>query len=178
MSSSTYVGSEHAHARGVDVLDGLVDDAVQAHVDLLLLGERLGLRRGPHVEADDDRVARVGEHDVALGDGAHARVDDVDVDLGLVHLGERVLEGLDRAVDVGLDDEVEVLELALRDASEQVVERDVRLLLLLEDPLLQRALLGEVASIALVDEDAEVVTGRRHARQAEDLDRVRRAALP
>ena len=61
-------------------------------------------------------------------DRADRRVDDVDVDLGLVHLVERVLERLDRALDVGLDDEVEVLERAFADAGEQVVEGDVRLL--------------------------------------------------
>ena len=39
------VGREHAHAGGVDLLDRLVDDAVQADVDVLLLGKRLGLGR-------------------------------------------------------------------------------------------------------------------------------------
>ena len=87
----------------------------------------LALGVGTHVEADDDRVGRVGQHDVGLGDTADRRVDDVDADLGLVHLVERVLERLDRALHVGLDDEVEVLELALGDTLEQVVERDVLL---------------------------------------------------
>ena len=32
------LGREQTHAGGIDVLDGLVDDAVQADVDLLLLG--------------------------------------------------------------------------------------------------------------------------------------------
>ena len=105
-------------------------------------------------------------------DGADGRVDDVDAHLGLVHLVERVLEGLDRALDVGLDDEVEVLELAFADAREQVVEGDVRLLALREGALLERALLGEVARVALVGEDAELVTGGRHGREAQDLDRI------
>ena len=60
------LGREHADARGVDLLDRLVDDAVQADVDAFLLGERLGLGLRAHVEADDDGVGRVGEHDVAL----------------------------------------------------------------------------------------------------------------
>ena len=38
-------GSEHADACGVDVLDSLVDDAIQANVDLLMLG-RLACARG------------------------------------------------------------------------------------------------------------------------------------
>ena len=58
--------SEHADAGGVDLLDRLVDDAVQANVDALLLGKRLGLGLRAHVEADDDGVGRVGERDVAL----------------------------------------------------------------------------------------------------------------
>ena len=171
-SCSSMVGDEHAHARGVDVLDDLVDDAVQAHVDLGALGLGLGLGLGAHVEADDDRVGGVRQHDVGLVDRADAAVDDVDADLGLVHLVQRVHERLDGALDVGLDDEVEVLELALLDAVEQVVEGDVALGALGDEPLAQRALLGELTGGALVGHDLELVAGARHRRQAEDLDRV------
>ena len=46
-------------------------------------------------------------------------------DLGLRQLGDLVLERLQRAGDVGLEDEVELLELALLDALEEVVEGDL-----------------------------------------------------
>src|SRR5258708_7750888 len=45
---------EHAHHGLLDVVDGVVDDLVELDVDALLLGELLGLARGPHAEADGD----------------------------------------------------------------------------------------------------------------------------
>ena len=52
-------------------------------------------------------------------------LDDVDVDLVLRQLGDLVLEGLQRAGDVGLEHEVELLEVALLDALEDVLEGDL-----------------------------------------------------
>ena len=99
---------------------------------------------------------------------------DVDPNLGLVHLLERVAQSLDRTLDVGFDDEVQVGLLASLDAIEQVVQAHVRLRFLSSEALAQRALFGELAGIAFVFEYAELVTGDRHARQAEDLCRVGR----
>ena len=115
------IGRKQADACGVDVLDRLVDDAVQADVHLLLLGLLLRLARRAHVEADDDGVGRRGERDVGLGDAAHRRVDDVDAHLGLIHLLERIAQRLDGALHVGLHDEVQIGGLAVLDAAEQVV---------------------------------------------------------
>jgi hypothetical protein len=39
------------------------------------------LARGDDVEADDDRLRRVREEHVALGDASDGRVDDADLDL-------------------------------------------------------------------------------------------------
>ena len=77
---------------------------------------------GPHVEADDDRLRGGGEHDVGLGDRADAGVDDAYLDLVVLDLSERIGERLETALDVGLDDQVEVADLALLDAREEVVE--------------------------------------------------------
>ena len=52
-------------------------------------------------------------------------MDRVDADLGLIHLVERVLKSLDRALDVGLDDQVELLDLGVGNGLEEVLERDV-----------------------------------------------------
>ena len=102
------IGRQQTHARGVDVLDGLIDDAVQADVHLLLLGLLATLARGTDVEADDDGVGGGGQGDVGLGDAAHGRVHDVDAHLGLIHLVEGVAQSLDGALDVGLHDEVQI----------------------------------------------------------------------
>ena len=64
---------------------------------------------------------------------------------------------------VGFDDEVEVGLLALLDPVEQVVQGHVRLGLLRCEALAQRAFLGELACIALVLENAELVAGNRNA---------------
>ena len=66
---------ETVHGLGHLVLQ-LVDDGVEADLDLLLIGELLGLALGPHVEADDDGVGGGGEQDVGLGDGADTGVQD------------------------------------------------------------------------------------------------------
>ena len=62
--------------------------------------------------------------------------------------------------------------LAVLDAAEQVVQAHVALGLLLGQAGAQRALLGQLAGVALVLEDAELVAGGGHAVQAQDLHRV------
>ena len=104
-------------------------------------------------------------------------MDRVDAHLGLVHLVQRVLKGLDRALNVGLDDEVELLHLGVGHGVEQVLERDVLDLVLLLDAGLEGALVSEAARLALVLEHAELVAGHRDALQAEHLDRRRRRGL-
>ena len=79
--------------------------------------------------------------------------------------------------DVGLDDEVEVLHLALRDAREQIVEGQRALLgeLLGTQPV--GALLRQRARLPLVLHDAAELAGRRQRVEADDLDRRRRRGL-
>lgn len=99
-------------------------------------------------------------------------MDRVDADLGLIHLVERILKGLDGTLDVGLDDQVELLDLGVGNGLEEVLERDVLDAALLLDTGLERTLVGEGTSLALVLEHAELVTGVGHGLQAQDLDGV------
>jgi ethanolamine ammonia-lyase small subunit len=55
------LGREQALGGLLEVVGDVVDDLVRADLDALLLGERAGLARGDDVEADDDRLGRVGE---------------------------------------------------------------------------------------------------------------------
>ena len=96
----------------------------------------------------------------------------VDANLGLVHLVERVLEGLDGTLDVSLDDEVELLDLGIGHGVEEVLKRDVLDAVLLLDTGLQGTLVGEVAGITVVLEDTELVARARDGLKAENLDRV------
>ena len=91
---------QHADERLLDVLGQPVDDVVRADLDALALGQRPRLGVRPHVEADDHRVRRGGEHDVVLGDAADAGVDDVHAHLRVLDLLELGDGGLDRPVHV------------------------------------------------------------------------------
>ena len=155
----------------------VVDDAVGANLDVGARGVVAGSAVGAHVEADYERVAGCGEHDVALVYRADAGVYDLDADLLVRELLERGLYGLGRALHVGLDDDVEVLYLALLYLGEEVVERD--LLGDAEGALLGLllALLNELASHALVVDGVEDVAGVRHLAHAGNLDRDARAGL-
>ena len=62
-------------------------------------------------------------------------MDDIDLDLGLVHLLERIAQRFDRACHVGLDDQVKIGGLAFFDARKQIVEVLVRTRLLLSKTL-------------------------------------------
>ena len=89
------------------------------------LGERRRLAGRAHVEADEDRLRRDGEVDVALGDGADARVDDGELHPLGRELVERVGDRFDRALHVGLDDDAQLLLIGLGHALDEVLERDL-----------------------------------------------------
>src|SRR5439155_7520005 len=166
-------GCEHPDEGLFDVIGELVDDAVGAKVDALSLGERAGLGVRPHVEADDDRVRSGGEHDVALGDRADARVDDVDPDLRVLDLRELPDDGLDRALHVRLDDDVQLLDSARLDLREELLQGDTLLRaageLLRPQPLCAQT--GEMTRLPVVLHHAGVLARRGRLVEAEDLDR-------
>ena len=56
--------------RQLHVVERLIDDVVQFDIDTFLLGESSRPASRTNVEADDDRVACLGQVDVALGDAA------------------------------------------------------------------------------------------------------------
>src|SRR4029077_6904155 len=160
-------------------LGELVDHAVGADVDTLAVGELLGLDARPDVEADHERVRRRGQVDVVLGDAADARMDHVDADLGVLDLAELPDERLDRALHVALEDDVEVLDGALRDLVEERLERETAFRALRELLAAEAlgTLLGEVLRLALVLDDARPLACRRWAVEAEDLDGLTRMRL-
>ena len=122
----------------------------------------LGRTLKPMTMADD----AAGQHDVGLVDAAHARVDDADLDLGVLDLEQRVAERLEAALHVGLDDQVEVEDLALGDAREDVVEGERALLGELLGLDAVGALLRQRARHALVLDHAAELAGHRAARRS------------
>ena len=81
--------------RLLDVVGHLVDDVVEADVDALLLGGGLGMVVGTDVETDDDRVGDRGEVDVGLAHCADAFADDLDLDRGVLDLGDLAAQGFE-----------------------------------------------------------------------------------
>ena len=104
-------------------------------------------------------------------------MDDLHAHFIVRELLERGLDSLGAALHVGLDDDVEVLHLALLDAGEQVVERDLLAAGVGGILLLLLALLDELTRHALVGDGVELVARARHLGHAGDLDRDGRAGL-
>ena len=169
---------EHALHRRAQLLDRAVDDRVGADLDALALGDLARVADGAHVEREDHAVGGGGEHHVGLVDAADAAVDDVDLDLVLGQLRDLVLDRLERAGDVGLDDQAELLDGALLGELEDVLERDLAARAPRQRLGLQAvgALAGELARAALVLDHAHELAGLGHAVEAEHLDRLRRAS--
>src|SRR5690606_41365760 len=114
---------EHALECSLDLFDRLVYDRVVAALYALLLCHLRRLALRADVEADDDGVGGGGQVDVGLGDRTDTAVDDPDADLiADVDLRQRVLERLDRTGHVALEDEVELLALALLHGGHEVLE--------------------------------------------------------
>ena len=105
-------------------------------------------------------------------------MDDTNGDLFALDLVELGDSGLDGALHVALDDEVEVAHLAVGDLLEEVLERN-RLLAATRQFLgtqTRGALLGEVTGVALRVDDTADLAGRRWLVEADDLDRIGRTS--
>ena len=100
---------QKTHARGVDVLNRLVDDAIQADVDLFLLCLLLRLASRANVEADDDRVGSARQRNVGLVDRAYAAVDTFDNDFLVGKLRQALLDCFHAALYIRFDNQVQFL---------------------------------------------------------------------
>jgi hypothetical protein len=126
------------------------------------------------MEADDDRAGRLGQQDVALGDRADAALDDVDDDLLVRQLTERVGERLGRTTLVGLDEQLERALVARRRHVHEVLERDRALRRAARPRLTVQPLatLRDVARLRRVLDHDQLVARHRDAGQTEDLHRI------
>ena len=164
-------GIEQAQHGQAHLVLQLVDDGVQANLDAFLLRQLGGLALGAHVEADDDGVGGGGQQHVALGDGADAGVDDLDAHLLGGHADQRIGQHFDRAGDVALDDEGQVLDAGGANLLGQAFERDAGALGELRVALLHLAVLGDALGLVAIGNDEEGVAGVGHGFEAEDFDR-------
>ena len=104
-------------------------------------------------------------------------MDHVHADLLRGEFDEGIGEGFDGTVHVGLDNDVELLEVAQRNAAADLLQGDVRLRLDALDAEQLLALGGDVARLFFIFQDVQVVTGGRCTVQAEDGNRSGRTGL-
>src|SRR4051794_10661079 len=167
------LGLEQALERCRHVVGQLVDDVVQPDVHTLGVGGPAGRLGDLRVEADDDRVGRRRKHDVVVGDVAGALVEDVDPDLLLVELLERVADRTERSRHVGLEDDPELLRLTRLDLAVEVLERCATARVAGLRRRRRTALLDHRPGFLLVADDAEDVARLGHLGQTEDDDGAR-----
>src|ERR1700760_3015218 len=172
-------GVEQALHRVAQVFGDFVDDRVGADVDALAVGGTAGVRQRPHVEADDDRFGGRRGHHRGPVDATGLRVDDVDRDPFLRDFRELVLERLERAGHVGLEHDVELLDVAGLGAREDLVEAELAGVAAGELLALEAigALLGHLAGAAVVLDRLHEFTRVGDAVEAEGLDRHPRDGL-
>ena len=104
---------EHALHCGFDLINAVVDDAVHTHIDVCSRrAVACGIVR-PDVKADYDSAGGRSKHNIGLVDSADAAVNDFNSDFLVRELFKALLDSLDRALDIRLDDDVEFLKLAL-----------------------------------------------------------------
>ena len=162
------LGLDHAFHGGLHVVEELIDDLVEADLDVAFLRFLADAGIRPDIEAEDDRVRSARKEDVVIADGSGASEKDADLDGIGAHLLEVVLEGLGRAVAIGLDDDVHVLDLA---GVDEVVEvgkchrGGARTFLGLLGKL---ALLGDFLGLAFLGEGHEFVPGAWDGAEAND----------
>ena len=165
------LGRQHALHGVLDLVDGVVDHAVHAHIHLGAGSGCRGHGIGTDVEAHDDGVGGGGKEHVVLRNRADTGVNNLDADFLVGDLLQAGLDRLGGALDVGLDDDVEFLHLALLDLGEEILQGDLTLGLVGRGLDLLLALLHQLARHALVLHGVEDVAGAGHFGKAGDLHR-------
>ena len=145
------------------------------HVYALVLNQAFGTGIGAHVEAEDDGLRGRGQIHVRFGDAADHAVNHLDLDLVGGKFLKRHGQRLDRALDVGLDDQVEYLGIGARllHLLEHISELGGagRQLHVFELALTVQC---DFARLTLAFDHHDFVAGVRHARESLHLDRDRR----
>jgi len=109
------------------LVDQLVDDGVKLELDALALGHLADAGVYLGVKAQDDRIRGAGQGGVGLGNGSDSGVNDLGLHLVRFNFVDGIDDGLDRALCVGLDDELEGLGLVRLCLAEQSLESHLAL---------------------------------------------------
>ena len=169
----TELGRQHTLHSGLDLVDGIIDDTVHPHIHVGTGGGVTGGVVGADVKAHDDGLRRRGQHHIGLVDGAHTAVDDTDTHLVVAELLQGCLHRLHAALNIGLDDQVQVLHLTGLDLAEQILQRDLGDRGVGLGLLLGLALLHQLTGQLLIGHGIEGSPGSRSLAETGDLHRHR-----
>src|ERR1039458_5116583 len=162
---------EQSRHGALNLIRQLVDDGVQANVNLLLVGQFLSFAFRPHVEADDDGIRCRGEQHIGLGNGAPTPEQDLDLDPVVGHLGQYVAQYLDRALNVALENDIQLFLSGRLQLFRQTFKRDSRTLGKLSFACPAFAIFGDAARLLAVRHRHQLIAGLRQTFQAENLHR-------
>ena len=171
------LGGQHTLHGSLHLVDGVVDNPVHPHIHVAAGGAVPGGGVRPYVEAHDNRLGGSGQHHVAFVDGAYAGVDHPDTDLLVGDLLQAGLYCLGGALNIGLDDDIEILHLTGLDLAEQILQADLLDRRIGLGLLLGLALLYQLTGQTLVGHGVEGIACAGHFAQAGDLHRHRGTSL-
>src|SRR5215467_8177556 len=116
----------HSLGGPLDVLRQLIDDVVVANLHLLALGGPVASGSRLEVEAQDDGAGDARQQQVGVVDRSDPLADDFDRDDRILDLLQGLENRFQRALSVGLDHQVELLDGALLRLARQLLERHSR----------------------------------------------------
>src|ERR1044071_2109037 len=170
-------GIEQAGHGFLHLVDQFVNDGVEFDLDAFAFGDLRHAVVDSRVEAENDGFGGGGEDDVRFGDCSDGTVDDVEEDLVGFDFFERLDDGLDRALGIGLDHDSEDFVGLRLQRFEQVLQGDLLAAALVFAAEFFESVLGHLAGVLLVFHDAEFEAGFGHAVQPEHLDGDGRAGF-
>ena len=165
------LGFEQAGHGLFDLVDQFVNDGVKFDLHALALGRsgRAVLRLDP--ETDDNGVGSGGEENVRLADRSDRGMDDLEVDLLRLDIAQRLHQGLEGSLHIGLEHDAQGLALVGRKIVEKTFQRGALRGGQLFLTLLFLTLLAQSARRALGIHSHQLVARFGQAVEAEDFDR-------
>ena len=103
---------KHTLHSGLNFFNCIIDDSVKADINTVTLCIFLCNGVRTNVEANDDSVRCVCEHNVALGNSTYAAVDNFNANFVVGELFKRLTNSFNRTLNVCLDDDRKFLDLA------------------------------------------------------------------
>ena len=166
--------SKHSLHGLLHVIDGIINNTVETNIYLIPCGKFCGLVCWAYVESDNDGVGRAGQNNIRLGDTPDRVMNRFDANFLIFQVSEGLLDGVNRALDIRLYDQIEFFNLTFENLLVQVVHGDAGGFCQLDFPLLLQSQITELSRPFFILNHHEVVTGLRNIRQTHHFYRSSR----